>query len=180
MLFFIFLACGTSEKEGSDLDVTGTIDDLNADLTENPSCDGYDGTPIPGGTSYFAGAYTIDGTDVRGEERWIILSNDTWEATEDGGDCEIIWTMIGSTQDPQSCAACDFGIAASGSVDRGRSTCPDEIYAGDENIQVSYSILRSESGDSTWYFSASGNSLGSGSWSDTSTDFVTEGECVFF
>lgn len=180
MMFLYFLACGTAEKENTTLDTTGTIDSINSDLTEDSACDGYDGTPIPGGTSYFVGAYSINGSDVSGEERWIILSNDTWENTEDGGDCEIVWTMVGSTQDPQGCAACDFGIAASGSVDRGRTTCPDEIYAGDENMQVSYSILRSESGESSWYFSASGNPLGTGSWSDSAIDFVSDGECVFF
>ena len=179
MMFLFILACGTAEKDTSQID-TNTIDDIVYNLSEDPNCEGYDNTPIPGGTSYFVGDYSINGSDVSGEERWIILSNDKWEDTEEGGDCEIVWTMVGSTQDPQNCAACDFGIAAAGSVDRGRSTCPEEIYTGDENIQVSYSILRSESGETTWYFAASGNPLGGGTWSESAIGFVTDGECVYF
>jgi hypothetical protein len=179
MYILFALACGVAEKDADD-NTTSTIEDINVNLTEDEACEGFDGTPIPGGTSFFVGAYEINGTDVTGEERWVILSNDAWEETEDGGDCEVVWTMIGATQDPQNCGACDFGIAASGTVNRDRSTCPSDLYAGEENIQVSYSILRSESEDSTWYFSGSGNQFGSGSWTDSTADFVTSGECVFF
>ena len=181
MHILFFLACGTADKnDTTDTSTTSVIDDINTNLTEDASCDGYDGTPIPGGTSYFVGAYTINGTDVSGEERWVILSNDTWAQTDDGGDCEIVWTMIGAVQNPTNCGACDFGLAASGSVDRSRSTCPDELFAGEENIQVSYSILRSSSGSANWYFASSGNPLGEGTYTETSISFVTEGECVFF
>ena len=71
-----FLTCGNSEKEFSQLDTTSTIDEINSVLSEDPACEGYDGTPIPSGTSYFVGAYSINSSDVSGEERWIILSND--------------------------------------------------------------------------------------------------------
>ena len=45
MFLLYFLACGTSEKENAQLDTTSTIDEINSDLSENPACDGYDGTP---------------------------------------------------------------------------------------------------------------------------------------
>jgi len=176
------MACGNTENKSSDpsSDPSEVTSELSNNLNEDPSCDGYDGIDIPGGTSYFVGSYTISGSDVSGEERWVILSNDTWEAMDDGGDCEVVWSMIGSTQDPTNCSACDFGVSVAANIDLSRTTCPEGLYTDDRQFQVSYSILRSESGDSTWFFNTSGEQFGVGSWSDTSMDFVTEGDCVFF
>ena len=56
MLLLFLLACGSTEKTETNTDPTSVISDINEDLTENESCEGYEGTPIPGGTSYFVGA----------------------------------------------------------------------------------------------------------------------------
>ncbi len=176
MIFLMILACGESDKNSG----TDTID-----LSPMPACDTVTNSnneeqPIPGATSYFLGDYTISGTDVSGTETWALISNPTWEATDEGGDCEVVWNVVGSTNDPQSCAACDLGVSIAATVDQGATTCPQGLWVDESEFQVSYDILRSGDGSATWYFASSGNTLGTGSHSGDNVSFVTDAECMFF
>ena len=138
LLLPLFLACGDVDKYDDDTSVldtntSGSLTDLTQGLTGNPDCWGSytsDGNPycVPGATGYFYGTFDLTGTSegdqATGTEKWILFSNDTWGATTDGGDCEVVWTVVGNVTTPSACANCQIGLALTASINRNATTCP--------------------------------------------------------
>lgn len=192
MILFMILACGQAEKDTSDTEQTGTEQTVvNSDPTDTSSLtkmsecetvtnsDG-DEQDLSGATSYFLGSFSIDGTSVSGTETWALLSNDTWAATPDGGDCVVVWNVSGSTTDPVSCGACDLGLTLMANVDEGLTTCPQGLWSDDSTQQLAYDVLRASDGTATFYFANSGNTLASGTHSGDNVVYTSDGECVYF
>ena len=169
------------EKDtATDLETSGALGDLLSGLADG-GCDDVGGTPVPGGTSYFWGEFAISGSQVIGEERWIIKANQTWiETGEVDGDCEVVWNTVGNLRDPQACVTCDTGIDATASVDRDRSTCPASLYVGDDVLQESYDVFRGNDGSAVWYFSSSGAQFATGYHNAGGLNYVSAGDCVWF
>ena len=171
MIFLsIFLACGDSQKDDdtsspNTSNTSGNLSDLTQGLSKNPDCWGSytsDGNPycVPGATGYWYGTFNLTGTSegdqATGTEKWILLSNDTWTATDEGGDCEVVWTVVGNVTAPGACATCQMGLSLTASINRGATTCPQGVWAGEETMQESYNVYLGNDGSSIWYFGWSG------------------------
>jgi hypothetical protein len=179
-MILLMLAC---TGKLSDTAATESVEELADLLTglDGTGCDDVDGTAVPGGVSYFWGEFTFSGTQVIGEEHWIIKANDTWiDSGEVDGDCSVVWNAVGNTRDPQACATCDLGLDVTASVDRDRSTCPAGLYVGDDILQESYDVFRGNDGSSVWYFSASGSQFASGQHNTGALNYISAGDCVWF
>jgi hypothetical protein len=193
MLFFsLFLACGESTKDDDTSSLnnipSGTLTDLSQGLSRNSDCWGSytsDGDPycVPGATGYFYGTFELTGTSVgdqaTGTEKWILFSNDTWAGNTGGGDCEVVWTVVGNVTAPTSCSNCQIGLALTASINRGETTCPQGVWAGEETMQEAYDVYWGPTG-SNWYFSGSGTQFAVGEQSGSSMNYISEGSCNFW
>ena len=76
-------------------------------------------------------------------------------------------------------AFCDFGLDVSAAVNLAGTTCPEELYEGDELWSTTYAV--DLSGDeAVFYFASSGNPLGAGYGIDGAVNYITEETCLYF
>ena len=109
-----------------------------------------------------------------------MLSNDTWAATDEGGDCEVVWTVVGNVTAPGACATCQIGLSLTASIDRGSTTCPQGVWAGEETMQESYNVYLGSDGSSIWYFGGSGTQFAVGELDGNAMNYLSEGACNFW
>ena len=80
--------------------------------------------------------------------------NDTWDATGNGGDCEIVWTMVGSTRPTKL-----YSFATLVLLPPAVSTEAEPLVPTKSTLEMKTyrcpTQFASESGESSWYFSAS-------------------------
>ena len=183
-LLLLLAACSgksddTGAADGSDGGSAEALPDLKSgrDLT---GCTDYEGTEIPGAVSYFYGEYTDQGGGAwAGKEEWLLTANPSW-VDHGGGDCVITWITTATETSTGACGACDLGLSVSGSIDMTATTCPEDLYAGEQNFTVNYGIVRQEGGTSLWYYADTGKDLGSGAHVDGGVSFLTDKACKWF
>lgn len=181
VLFFLF-ACESVKDADDSADTTqvedGELVDVYADLEES-DCEGVNGQPVPGATSYFWGEFTISEEQITGEERWIFLANDAWEDLGEG-DCEIVWNVIGSVSEPTGCMGCNFAMVATATLNTSQTTCPEGLTDGAETLQEQYDVFQAQDGTAQWYFSGSGSQFASGYFTDSQMNYISEPACKYF
>ena len=189
---------GTTKDGNSGDDTSGTSDggdvdksDPHAGLAAKSGCDGHndsDGNfvPIAGATSFFVGRFALSGEDVSGEEWWVLFANDTWKSTAGAADCQIGWSVTGKKTDPTGCGSCSYNLAIHATMDMPETDCIKDLVDStkadptENENDVTYSVAVDGSGNSTFYFADSGNTLGKGSATDTRVDYTTDSSCKFF
>ena len=146
------------------------LPDLGRDL-QRGACE--NGPGAEGADSYFLGAYTLDGDQVSGWERWQLFANAKWKA-RGGRDCSIEWHITGRTEGVHKCGSCDLGLRVHGQADVEGSDCPEELVKGHRaptgeivggeavDFDQIYDVERRADGTARIYFGKSGKLLGEG------------------
>jgi hypothetical protein len=186
LLSLLFACAGKGDDTGASAEGadgsdgnTEPLPDLKEGL-DLSGCTDYEGTEIPGAVSYFYGEYTDQGDGTwTGEEEWLLTANPRWIELG-GGDCVITWVSTAVEGDAGSCGACDLGLSVSASIDMTRTTCPEDLYKGEENFEVGYGVVRQEGGGALWYYAASGSDLGTGAHVSGAAAFITDKACKWF
>jgi hypothetical protein len=183
----------TSDPFGSD--VSDPHDDPGSDgdpdhyglpnLTEgldSSGCEIQEATGVAGigAASYFYGLYHKNNGEWTGYEEWLFYANEAWR--DDGGsNCKIRWTVTATETEPGSCADCDISLNVTFVLDVPGSTCPDDMV--DAEVATSseqYDVSRDDAGETKWYFSATGNSIGEGYGSADALNFLSPKSCRWF
>lgn len=186
---------GTTDGTGGDggstgdggLDGGGLADELppvDEGLDEG-GCEDLSGTALPGATVYFLGTYVQGDDGWQGIEQVRVFANATWEGSG-GGDCVVAWVLSASEGSPGACGNCDLGLSVSAQLDLAATTCPEDLYVGDESWSASYGVDLTESATlSTWYYADSGTQFGAGyalgtADQPTALNFASEKTCWWF
>ena len=171
----------TTPGDGSERPTENGLPDWSWDLDQT-GCEIQQATGVagPGATTYFYGMFTRSGGDFRGYEEWHVFANDTWE-NNGGYDCIIKWTVTAVEGEAGPCTACDLNLDVLFSIDESQSTCPDDLVedAG-ASTSARYDILRTEDGNSSWFFGTSGQEFGNGNWNSDAMNFITPKSCSWF
>lgn len=172
-------ADGSDGSDGGDGgDGTG-LDDLRVGLDQG-GCEDYDGTPIPGAASYWYGELRSDGAGGwSGFEQWILFSNAAWQATGED-DCVITWLTSATETSTGACAACDFGLQVSASIDITQTDCPEGLFEGEESWSTAYAVLDKGDGTTLLYYAESGTPYATGQINDTALNYLSEKACKWF
>lgn len=186
LILSLLLGCGdrepaeTDTNDTQDTDVTDDLPDLGDGLADHNECHDYEGTPHPGATGYWVGALGwTDSDSLVGYEKWVLIANPSWDGTDGvNGQCEIVWEAYGVKGASVDCGSCDYSITLDAYVDEGRSTCPADLWAGDESYTATYDV-RISGGTAQWYF-PSGNLLGEGDATDVYLTYTSEFACRWF
>jgi len=177
----------SGDDGGGAINGSGTVSDLTdlkASLQRNAEgCQTVDDISHPGAATYFYGELQpVQGAEVstwEGREEWLLYANEAWQ--EVGvNDCAVTWSVQAEEVGPGACAACDVTVAVAATVDIARTSCPEELWEEDSNYTVTYDVMWDDTGVSNWFFSESGNPMGTGSHSDGAMNFVTSRSCVWF
>ena len=175
-------AGGTDTPPGSgERPLESGLPDWSWDLDDS-GCEVQEATGVagPGATSYFYGIYNRSGAGFTGYEEWILFANDAWES-DGGGDCLIRWSVNAEQSDTGACTACDLGMEVLFTLDEGRSNCPDDLIEdASSSLSAQYDVLQNSSGETSWFFSGSGNQFGTGSWNDEALNFISPKSCSWF
>jgi hypothetical protein len=134
-------------------------------------------------TTFFVGDFEIDDCGaVTGREIWVLYMNPNME---DLGytDCEVIWDVTGTLDGPLE--AGDVTIEMSAIVNAALSTCKAnedgvEIYVGEEDVTLEYTVILSEDGTADVRFSGSGDTLGLGAWNLNNLTYTSDVSCKAF
>lgn len=185
----LLVACGDKGEDGTDgtdgSDGSGTTPgfDIDAALPEvfdsldQEVCEGVQDT-VPGSTSYFVGEYVKDGEDWVGTEWWVLFATDRWEEVG-GNDCTITWIMSATEGEGGACGACGLHLDVNGALDPSRTSCPEDLYKGEEQWSESYDVALTGSG-STWYYAGSGNVFATGDGGDNAVTYLSDAQCDWF
>ena len=172
-------ADGTSDETIADghgglSDLTEGLDPSGCDVQESTD------TAIAGATSYFYGVFNKTDAGYSGYELWLLYANETWRA-QGQEDCVIRWNATAIETAPSDAVAANLGLSVTLTLDTGASTCPsgpDEIGDLPPSGTVSYNIQ--VSGETTqWYF-ASGEPLGTGLKNDNAMNYISPKSCRWF
>ncbi len=159
--------------------------DLSGELQRDAGgCEDVSGTAVPGAAGYFVGRYLErTGGDMRGwsgTEQWVLFANAAWRSLG-GMDCVVTWTVNAVVAEAGACAACDYGMSVETSVDTARTTCPAELYAGDETFRTTYAVDTRDDGTAGIYYARSGTLLAErGVWNARGVGYRTERACKWF
>jgi hypothetical protein len=182
---FVDAEADTDTDADADTDTDADADadtdtDTDTDTSwANPECEGYEGTPIPGATSYFRGDFDIDGDVVTGSEKWLLFANSSWQETGND-DCTIHWTILGTRDEPtQTCGSCDYSLSLAANVDVSLTDCPAGLWSSDQSFSTAYNV-KIVDGSAIFYFAGSGNELATGTGSNSAAAYLTEATCVYF
>lgn len=159
----------------------GTLTDPRTSAGADPGCEDFDGVAIPGATGYFYGEYraTADPDVWEGVEQWILYSNAEWR-TYGEDDCVVTWVATAARSDSAgTCSTCAYGLTIEASLDIASTTCPEALYAGDEQFSAVYGVAVSGE-TSTWYFAQSGTQFATGFATEGAANFLSEGSCLYF
>lgn len=157
----------------TDADTDAALPDPFGWLTYDPACDDFEGTEVPGATSYFVGEFALGG-EPSGEETWVLLMNDT---AQDAGlvDCTVVWNVTGSVTGSDLTQPFDLAIGAALQT----ADCPETLYEGEEAYSVTYRF--EPDGDRVDVsFKTSGSHLGSGYTNGVDFNYATPGSCMYF
>ncbi len=159
--------------------------DLSGEFQRDATgCEDVSGTPVPGAAAYFVGRYLErSGGDMRGwtgTEQWALFANAAWRDVG-GMDCVVTWTVTASVTEAGACATCDYGMRVEASLDAARTTCPAELYAGDETFRTTYGVDTHDDGSASVYYASSGNLLAERAvWNARGIGYRTERACKWF
>jgi len=176
---------GDGGSGGAGSDTVDDLEDLKSDIDASATgCQDIDGVSHPGAASYFYGELEPtelgeDGQRWQGTEEWILYSNDAWQDTG-VADCIVTWSIQAEEVASGACGGCDYSIAVDATVDLARTSCPNGLWETDANYSVAYDIRLESDGTSTWFFGASGNSMGTGSHEGLAMNYLTTRTCVWF
>ena len=165
----------------SDADSDSDVDDL-PDLSsghDETGCEDWEGHEIPGAASYYYGWMAVDGDGWSGEESWLLYANDTW-VDEEGSDCAVVWTTVATEGDRGFCGTCDLGLDIAATLDATRTTCPEDLYKGEEVWSTSYALRYESDSEVTVFYSSNGDELAAGYYSDAAFNYVTTKACKWF
>jgi len=157
------------------------LDDPRTSAGPNSVCEDYDGTAVAGATGFFFGQYvaSADPSVWEGEEQWLLFANDKWrEYGED--DCQVTWTTTATlTEEAGVCGSCEYGLTVEATLDVARTSCPEELYEGDEFFSVTYGV--DVAGEvATYSYASSGTFVGTGHAVDGASNFLSDGSCLYF
>ena len=168
---------GVGGGGGGNITANGGLEDLTQNLDEG-GCDSFDGTPLAGATSYFYGLYQENNGTYSGYEQFLLFANDTW-AAQGNSDCVVQWTASGFEGSPENPAVATDAIDVVLTLDRGASTCSEEMMQDFEDSSSEHYDLRIMSDQVDWYYS-SGTQFGSGLTNGSAMNFITEKSCRWF
>jgi hypothetical protein len=178
----------TDTDSDSDSD-TDTDTDTDLDIQDDPIWDGIDSTLCdsvpgyedhPGATSTFVGVYGPSSGGWAGAEAWMIYATPAWVA-DGGSDCQVVWTVSAVEGSPSSCGTCDLGLSVTATLDASATTCPEELWEGDESFTVDYDVGIDETNSTTtWYWGSSGTEFGDGYAAGDNLSFRTDEACMWF
>ncbi len=177
LLPLLLAGCSNSFKSTSGVEL---LPDLLSDL-DTDGCADVDGIPVEGATSYFYGELAQESLNGSwsGSETWLLFSNPSWKATGQD-DCQIVWSILADEVSPSTCSQCDIGLLVQANLIAGETSCPESLYAGLEEFSVGYEISREDDGSSLWFFTDSGDSLGSGHHAEGALNYLSVHQCVWF
>jgi hypothetical protein len=157
----------------------GGLEDLTQNLDQS-GCDTNQATDseIAGAASYYYGLYQKQSNSYSGYEQWLIFANETW-SSQGFSDCTIQWTASASDGVPENTAVATDGLDVVLTLDRGASTCPDDMLEDINDSETVHYDLRIASEQVDWYFS-SGTQFGSGLTNQNTLNFITEKSCLWF
>ena len=206
LLPLVLTACGTTKSDdtstgdttndtatGDDTATTDTSSDvedtsslIDTDLSrfmqaDAAGCEQVEDRATPGAASYFRGGYMRqpDGTWT-GEEVWYLYANAAWR-TLGGMNCVVRWTTVANQTTGGACATCAFGLDVSATLNVAGSTCPEALYAGDENFTTVYGIAPGDAGKAEVYFARSGTLMTETAvFNDGAMGFLTPRTCTWF
>lgn len=159
--------------------------DLSGELQRDAAgCEDVSGTAVPGAAATFVGRYLERaGGDMRGwtgTEQWVLFANAAWRGVG-GSDCVVTWTVNAVVAEAGACATCDYGMSVEASVDISATTCPAELYAGDETFSTTYGVDTRDDGTASVYYARSGNLLADrGAWNARGLGYRTDRACKWF
>ena len=162
----------------SDLDVQG---DPIWDGIDPMVCDAVPGyEDHPGATSTFVGVYGPSGEGWAGVEAWMMYATPAWIAAG-GSDCQVVWNVQADEGSPTTCGTCDLGLSVTASLDQAATTCPEDLWLGDESFAVDYDVAIDESSSTTvWYWGSSGAEFAAGYADGANLSFRTDEACLWF
>lgn len=146
-------------------------------------CEGFDGTPVAGATSFFAGDFRVDQEtgDAEGLEYWLLKANDRWQELDEE-DCKVVWVVKAEVAEG-SCNACDFDLIVEGTMNDALSNCPNGLQDLEAEWSERYAIIQLPDGSLIWHFVREDGDVAEfadGFWDGTRFVFVTEPTCMFF
>ncbi|NOY24456.1 MAG: hypothetical protein GXP62_01150, partial [Oligoflexia bacterium] len=156
------------------------LPDLSAGI-ETGSCG--NGPGQEGADSHFLGNFTVNGSQVRGTERWLLHANAKLQASKlwnVGSDCEVRWMMVGTTTSPLHCGDCDLGLQLTATADMTGSTCPEDMVKREKSFEVRYDVRRTSDGVAYVYFANSGKLLGQGYHQGGQLSYLSQHQCKWF
>ncbi len=166
----------------TDADSGAALADIRDTMTTtSEGCDTLGGDAVDGAREYFWGEYHLQsGTSWTGEESIYYYANATWKS-HGGADCVVFWTMTGTDtpSDLSNCATCELGLSVSATVDTTTTTCPSSLYSGSDTWASDYALDLATDGTSTWYFTGSGHTMGTGYWVTGGANFLSA-SCAWF
>ena len=152
------------------------LPDLKQGL-DRKGCD--NGPGQAGAASYFVGELIIKDNQVYGNEEWVLFANEKWQKLG-GKDCNVNWSLHGSTVAKQACGRCDTGVSLTNTMDITGSTCPEDMAKGETGQQIGYDIDLKDDGTVDIFFAKSGKKVGEGYHKDGTIRYVTDMSCRWF
>ncbi|TNE92301.1 MAG: hypothetical protein EP330_02240 [Deltaproteobacteria bacterium] len=184
-LTLLLIGCAGDNGTGDDTGTDGPDFDPYEGMEENPNCEDFEGTPVPGATTYFMGEYAIDADVVTGYEEWVLFANDAWEdptIARPGWDCAIRWDVFGTVSEPTDCVGCTHQLSLSFTWNEDESDCQPDLQAlegPDNEGGAVYYVQAGNDGYARYEFS-SGTFLGDGVLTSTRGAYQSEQRCAFF
>jgi len=136
---------------------------------------------VPGAVSYFSGVYLRleDSSGWMGREEWTLFPNDSW--TDSFSQCTVTWQTSASAIEPSLCAACTEAIEVFAEIDLASTTCPEGVWNFPEELTwtTQYDLLLSNN-ESLFFYSSSGDLIGSGDSNSYAASFLSDPHCVWF
>ncbi|MFT4624657.1 MAG: hypothetical protein ACI8PZ_003316 [Myxococcota bacterium] len=134
-------------------------------------------------TTFFVGDFSVDECgNVTGRERWVLYMGPKMLEL-DYVDCEVVWDVTGTL--PEPLAEGDTAITMNAVVNAALSTCKPnddgvEIYVGEEDVELSYTVITTVDGAAEFRFSGSGDTLGFGQWNANNATYTSGVSCKAF
>ena len=160
------------QAHGGLQDLTQGLDKTGCDIQEATDAE------IPGAASYFYGLFVQDGSMYSGYEQWLIYANESWRA-QGYSDCIIQWSVSATEGSPGSATSANFALDVTMNLDRNASTCPAELMHDLNDTDVGHYDIQITGNSTNWFF-ASGNSLGSGYANEQALNYISPKSCRWF
>lgn len=134
-------------------------------------------------TTFFVGDFEVDSCgEITGTETWVLYMN---QNMKDLGyiDCEVIWDVTGTHTG--ALEGDNAAIEMNAVVNAGLTTClPNEdgveIYVGEEDVTLSYTLILNADGTAETRFSSNGDTIGFGGWNANNITYTSDMSCKAF